>query len=139
MGKRPLKKKQMSREETLVHVEAYAFESSLDLRSMCERLNTQGPFRWAIGDSDTFGDYLISWPFSDRARLRIVEEEASWPFRVSTTLRRGEKEGSFIFDIEFKSEALNAAEVWEKLHATVTDEFLPLLLARNVRETINLD
>jgi len=40
------------------------------------------------------GDYLISWPF-----------------RVSTTLRRGEKEGSFIFDIEFKSEALNATSL----------------------------
>jgi len=52
----------MRHQETLVHVEAYAFESSLDLKSMYERLNTQGPFRWAIGDSDIYGDYLITRP-----------------------------------------------------------------------------
>ena len=129
----------MKAEEELRHVEAYAFESNLDLRSMCERLNTQGSFRWAIGDSDTFGDYLISWPFRDGTRLRIVEEEASWSFRDRPKPRIEGEERSFIFDIEFKSEAPDAAEVWERLHAVVLQDLLPVLLARNVRPAINLD
>lgn len=112
----------MRREEERVHVEAYAFESGLDLKAMSERLNTHGPFRWGMGDSDTWGDYLITRPFGDRTKLRIVEEE-----------------DRFIFDIEFRSEALDAAEIWERLHAVVRQELLPVLLARNVRPTINLD
>jgi hypothetical protein len=102
--------------------EAYSFQSSLSPREMLARLNSQGAYRWELGDNETHGTMLVTRPFGDRTRLRIVE-----------------RNGRYHFDIVFRSDDPKAGEKWEALRADVLQSLLPILGAEAVSAADNLD
>jgi hypothetical protein len=97
---------------------AYSFicqYSSTD--ALCARLNQLG-WKWALGDSHWYGDYVASRPFPG-VRIRIVD----FP---------GRREGGFCYDSDIRI-GKECATPMEEIDAAYR-EMLARLPARDVRE-----
>lgn len=101
---------------------AFSFRSPLGLKAMLGKLESSCPCKWHLGDSDTFGEYLVCRPFSDLTRVRIVEVD-----------------GGFVLDIYFHSDDPSWESAWKDLLKTVVDKILPGLEAKGVEKTQTLD
>jgi hypothetical protein len=89
---------------------------------MLDRLNAHSGRRWQERDSDGLGEYIAS-TFWDAAadyknRLRVIVEGVE-----------------YVLDISLRSRAESAESEWTELLAYARDQLLPLLEARDIRET----
>ncbi len=100
---------------------AYAFRSPLRFSEMLEELNRTTPWTWVMGDSETFGDYLVTRPYKRFSKFRIVEET-----------------GGYLFDIFYDFDDPEAADLWETQHELILQELLPALKARDIKPADNL-
>jgi len=99
------------------HYFAYAFASPLTLPQMQEKLRDATPWRWGIGDSETWGEYLIVRPFGRFSKFKIVRDETA-----------------YVLDIAYDFDDPGAEACWESQHAILVDEALPAVEAREIRK-----
>jgi hypothetical protein len=98
------------------HPTAYAFVSRLSIEAMRERLNERTAWHWRVGDSAWLGDYLSARPEPKKdGSLRLYRENGYYVLEM----RRG---------------ACNSS-----MHATVLNQLLPLLEAREIKPNSGFD
>ena len=103
---------------------AHKFESDLSLSDMLDRLNTAGPWRWEMRDSERWGDYIATraLPEPDHAIVKLVVES-----------------GYFVVNVKFKSQRADAQSTFEELQQTLLTRVLISIGARDVEPTETLD
>lgn len=99
---------------------AYAFQSNLPLKEMLARLNATSPWKWVMGDSDSYGEYLIARPYQGYSKFRVFAEEER-----------------LVFDVFYSFDDHGAEDLWDSQHSLILNELLPSIGARDVRPTEN--
>ena len=64
----------------------YDFNCDKSIAAVHAVFNTEGPWQWAIGDSDIYGDYLKCRP-KEHAKICVYDARQFW------TWRTGDREG----------------------------------------------
>jgi len=102
------------------HYLAYAFKSKLTPDEMQERLNKVTPWKWNMGDSEYYGEYLMARLYRGYSKFRIFTEK-----------------DTYVFDIYYSFDDHGAEDLWESQHSLVLNEIFPSIEARDIRPTEN--
>jgi len=105
-------------------VYAYAFKSSLSLKEILARLREVLPWRWLERDNDNYGEYLSS---------RVLHDPGYGFVKVF------EESDGFAINVNLRSKADNAAEIFASIKKVVFETILPALSATDIRPTDDYD